>query len=276
MVKSYHGEVFKIPWAGNLAEKLTNDSMPGQPGNTNTSATDAAEASTAANLTAARESVVQEDKPPVAEQQTSEQTTPPPVEPVMPITPPPSTSSQKVEPITPVKSQAEKEDFRTKYYSTGEKTARMIGSAFAIAWSFVMVIFFNFYNEYIAYYHIEGGGGITVWQRDSLITTEFALWLPVITTTLILTIAGHIFLIAYDKYLARRITLMILDILGAVSVISLLTIYPFDFSVIPNYLAVTGVNITVTIVLIVMAVAFIISAIVKFIQTIVHTISGEY
>ena len=249
MIKAYHGEVFKIPWAGNLAEKLTNDTLPPRAGKENDTTT----VDTQQSAGAAGRQDVAEVKESTAEP-----------------------AAAPVEPIPPAPVQSAREEFKTQYYSSGEKTSRMLGSAFAIAWSLILVVFFVFYNEYIAYYHVNGGGGITVWQRDSILTHEFSIWLPIVSTALIINIIGNSFLIAYDKFLARKITQIITDVLGAAAVISLLVIYPFDFHVIPNQAAVTGVNIGVTAVLIIIAVGFCISAIVKFIQTIIHAVEGKY
>ncbi len=228
MIKANAGEVFKLPWAGDLAEKLTVESM--------------------------------------------RQTTAQPAN--MPETP---MTANTVEPLSPSTPQtARKETFRSKYYSFGAMTARRVGSAFAIAWSGVLLVFFNFYNQYLAYYEHVSVGGSTQWQRYTLITGDFNAWLPILNTTLALSIIGHALMITFDKYILNQITRIVLDVFGLATVAALLAIYPFNFDVIPNPDAVIGAQIGVTVTLVMIAVGFGIAALVRFIQLMVNVARGEY
>jgi uncharacterized membrane protein len=222
MVKAYSGEIFKIPWAGDLAEKLTAQSMP-PAGNTNA----------ARDVSAAP-------------------------------------------PVYPTARDARREAFRAKYYSTGARTGRIVGSAFAIAFSLALVIFLNFFNRYIAYYEPSYIGGVTYWQVHTLVTPEFYSWLPVVTTTLVLTIIGHAILISFDKFLLREIVEIILAVVSLAAVVSLLVTFPFHFSVIPNENAAYWIPVGLTITLIFVAIGLGIGALVRFIQLIVHAAEGRY
>jgi hypothetical protein len=168
------------------------------------------------------------------------------------------------------------EEFKAKYYSTGARAARITGSSFAIAWSIALLIFFNYFSQYIAYYHVENFGGVAVWQRDTLITPEFSVWLPILTATLVISIIGHVILLAFDKYILRQIVQIVLDAFGAATAVSLFFLYPFNFSVIPDFHVAQGVAIGLSVVLIIMAVGFGIGALARLIRLIVNLAEGKY
>jgi uncharacterized membrane protein len=233
IVKAINGEYFKMPWAGDLAEKLANESFSRTPR-------------------------------PAAHQE----------EVVLEAAVPPTTETPRHS--TPVKERPSRADeFKARYYSGGARAGRITGSAFAIAWAVVLLVFFNFYHQYIAYYEpIQNGA--TAWQMHTLVTGEFSLWLPILTTALVLTIAGHALLIAMDNYLLRKAVGVILDAFGAAVVITLLVIFPFDFSVISSHIGADGPTFGVTVCLVLGAAGFIIGAIVKFIKLIVHLVDGRY
>jgi len=182
MIKASQGQLYKVPWAGNLAERILATTV---------------------------------DK--IKEE----------FEPAKPPSPPET-------PPTPAAEAGEKISEKVVDEFQGKRSERIISSSFAIAWSIVLLIFFLFFNEYIAYYHAETVGEITVWNRYPFITEEFNLWLPILTATLTLSIIGHSILIALDRYLLREVTLIVLDVFGIATVLTLLSIFPFNFSGIPN------------------------------------------
>ena len=120
---------------------------------------------------------------------------------------------------------------KTESYPTSTKSGRLTASSFAIAWSIVLLIFFNYFNRYIAYYQYEGNNR---WLGYPVLTEDFDAWLPILTVTLILSIAGHILLIIFDRYILREIILIVLNLFGIAVVLTLLSIFPFDFTTIPN------------------------------------------
>ncbi len=249
MVKAVNGEVFKMPWAGDLAERLTNDSM-------NTP----------------RQAAPQEQAYPREQAAAQSQAAPQEAIPVIPIEPVAPASTR-----TSYTSREERiERFRSRYYSSGARAGRIVGSAFAIAWSAALLIFFNFYNQYIAYYEQINAGGTTQWQMHTLVNSDFSLWLPILTATLVLSIIAHAIMIVYDKYLLREAAHLVLDVLGAVTVVTLLSIYPFDFSSIPNGDVVTGLSVGITVTLVLFAIGFSIGALVRFIKLVVNLGEGKY
>jgi uncharacterized membrane protein len=165
---------------------------------------------------------------------------------------------------------------------TGEKIGRRIedffdkkragiitGSAFTIAFSIILLVFFNFFNDYIAYYNADTVNGAVVWTRTSFFTDEISLWLPVLNTALAVSIIGHILIIVFEVDILRRTIRFVIDIFALASVLTLLTVFPFDFNVIPDSTIAAGVEVGVAIALICIAVGIGISLLVRFIKTLV-------
>jgi uncharacterized membrane protein len=154
---------------------------------------------------------------------------------------------------------------RMDEYFTGSRAGRIAGYSAAIFWNVVLLVFFSFFHQFIAWYHIQPDGSVT---RLSLLTSEYFAWLPILITALIISIAANIILIAYDRYWFREAVQIILNVIGAVVVANLVSIFPFNFSVIPNATAADMVPVAVTIVLIIIAVALGVAALVSFIKLI--------
>jgi uncharacterized membrane protein len=238
MVKAIGGDMFKMSWAGNLAERLANESIPPQ-----------AQPPVNSGEAAGYETGKTEELYTVKNAEQSQRST---------------------------RQAWRDETFSDRYYSFSHKTGRLVSSAFSIAWSVALLIFFNFYNQYIAWYEPIHSGNTTRWQMHTLVTSDFNTWLPVVTAALMLSIIGHAVVITFDKYVFRQIVRTVLDVFGDISVITLLAIFPFNFSLLPSTTAADGVTLGLTIGLIFMAVCFGISALVNFIQLIVHSVRGEY
>jgi len=85
-------------------------------------------------------------------------------------------------------------------------------------------------------------------------------------TASILVILASIAMIIYDNYRFRMTTQIIFSIIGIVVAVSLVSIFPFDFSVIPNAAAVDVVPIVVTVFLILLAVFYGVTALVMFVK----------
>jgi len=108
----------------------------------------------------------------------------------------------------------------------GTRTSRIMMAIIAIAWCIATLIFFNFFRDYIAYYH-DG-------MREPLITSEFYKWLWIHNPLLILTIISHSVFLVFERYGLRESILIFLAILGVASTAVLLSLFPFDFSVLPS------------------------------------------
>jgi len=189
--------------------------------------------------------------------------------------PPEPTAESEAEAPTPTpvadsgKRIADKVDAHLK-----SRKGRITASAFAIAWSIVLLIFFNFFNQYIAYYHSETIGSVTIWTRYPFFTEGINLWLPILTATLIISIIGHIILIILDRYVLRELIHIIINAFSLWTVVTLLSLFPFDFSVIPSTSAADATYLGVRIFLIFIAVGVGIAILVGVIKLIVNVVRG--
>ncbi len=151
------------------------------------------------------------------------------------------------------------------------RSGRITSSSFAIAWSIVFLILFHFFDKYIAYYNYESPN----WVRYQVLTDDFNAWLPIVTTILILSIVGHSIIIAFDRYVLRETTLIILNLFGIAAVVTLISIFPFDFTVIPDSIIADILPIITMIVLIGIAIGLGIGTLVTFIKFIVNVSRGN-
>ncbi len=221
MIKASNEEMFKLPAAGDLADRLLGPAPSNQP-------------ATAAGT---------------GSQQTSGSSQPGPA----------------VVTDIPAKQAVVRNEHRGR-------AARVVGSAFVIAWSIALMIFLNFFHDYIAYYHQEIANGVTYWVRQPILNGDFHLWLPVLNTVLGFTIAAHIVMLAIDTYILRESLQLILDLFGIVSVGALLAIYPFNFQQFGDIAV--GLDLSAHITLAVIILAMSIGVIVRFIKIIVNVVRG--
>jgi len=217
MVKSYRGENFKLPVAGELAERLTGHA---------------------------------ENVSPKASTTTTEKEKPANIQ-----------SSNK-EPIVP----RERPD--------RGHSGRIASSAFAIAWSIALLVFFVFFHDYIAFYRLEKIGNASIWIREPILAADFNSWLPIIVTILVFSIAGHALLLAVDKYIVRETTLLVLDIFGIAAIMALIAIFPFDFNVVADSDLAAWLELGLKLTLGIIAFGIGIAVIVRLIKILVNIIKG--
>ena len=224
MVKAYQGELYRVPLAGDLAQRMSAVSYG-------------------------------KDRDNVGIRRKDEHAKP-------------LSSSEPPSPVTATDLDKQVGDKADGYFLT-TRSGRITSSSFAIAWSFIFLIFLNFYNQYIAYYQLDKVDGASKWVSSPILTADFDAWLPIVTTILALSIIGHIIIIIFDWYLLRETTLIVLNLLGLIAVVSLLSIFPFDFSVIPNTTMADILPIIATIALVGIVVGLGIAILVKFVKLIV-------
>ncbi len=186
----------------------------------------------------------------------------------------PTAQSEAAAPPPPraAESGERTEERRHRHFRT--RSGRIVASAFAIAWSIALLIFFNFFNQYVAYYHSETVGGVTMWTRYPFFTADVNLWLPILTTTLIVGIIGHIILIVRDRYVLREVIHIVINAFALWTVAALHSIFPFDFSVVPNPAAADATYLGVRIFLILLSVGIGIAILVSVIKVIVNVVRG--
>jgi len=144
------------------------------------------------------------------------------------------------------------------------RAGQIASDIFIILVTAANLIFFAFFHKYIAWYTTGPDGSVT---RLSMLTDDYFVWLPIPITASILVIVANIVMIIYDRYWFRQTAWIIFCIIGIAVVVSLVSIFPFDFSVIPNATAVDVVPIWVTVFLILMAVFYGITALVLFVKS---------
>jgi SNF family Na+-dependent transporter len=127
----------------------------------------------------------------------------------------------------------------------------------------VQLVFFTFFHEYIAWYTREPDGGIA---RISVLTDDYFTWLPIPTIASIIVIVASIAMIVYDNYRFERATQIMFSIIGITVAGSLVAIFPFDFSVIPNATAVDVVPTAVRAFFILLAVFYGVTALIMFVR----------
>jgi len=125
------------------------------------------------------------------------------------------------------------------------------------------LIFFAFFHKYIAWFTTGPDGSVT---RLPMLTDEYFIWLPIAITASILAIVAFTVMIFYDNYRFRMTAEIIVLITGIAVAVSLVSIFPFDFSVIPNATAVDVVPIAVRVFFILLAVFYGVTALVLFVK----------
>ncbi len=152
------------------------------------------------------------------------------------------------------------------------RASQIASDIFIILVTAANLIFFAFFHKYIAWYTTGPDGSVT---RLSMLTDDYFIWLPIPITASILVIVAYIVMIIYDRYWFRQTAWIIFCIIGIAVVVSLVSIFPFDFSVIPNATAVDVVPIVVTVFFILLAVFYGIVALVQFIKLKNYTVKQE-
>ena len=143
--------------------------------------------------------------------------------------------------------------------SSGEAASHI----FIILITLAQLIFFAFFHKYISWPVTESDGSVT---RLSMLTDEYFTWLPIMITGSIIVIITSIVMIVYDNYQFRKRAEIGFSIIGIIISVSLVSIYPFDFSVLPNATAVDVVPIVVIVFFILLPVFYAVSALVMYIK----------
>jgi hypothetical protein len=156
--------------------------------------------------------------------------------------------------------------------SPGSRCGEIASDIFIIFVTVANLIFFTRFHKYIAWYTREPDGSVT---RLSVLTDDYFTWLPFPITASIVVIVASTVMIVYNRYWFRQTAWIIFPILGIAVVVSLVAIFPFDFSVIPNATAVDVVPKVVRAFFVLMAVFYGVTAIVQFVKFSSHTARQE-
>jgi uncharacterized membrane protein len=233
MVKAYQGEHYMLPAVGEIAERMVAP----------------------------------------AGQAPDYYDTPPPPPPAPAAAPPPTAASAEARPAAPVapdRHEVRRTEREARMYRRERREARIAGGAMAIAWFIVLFFVLNYLYQYIGYWNAQTANGVVTWTHRSIFTGEITRWLPILNVTLAVAVVGHFFLMFLENGLVRRSIRIVMKALGLATVISLLTIYPFDFSVIPDSTGAAAAQLAVTVILVVVAIGLVISLIARVIGLLVH------
>lgn len=125
------------------------------------------------------------------------------------------------------------------------------------------LIFFTRFHKYISW-PVTGPDGAAT--RLSMLTDGYFTWLPIVITASILVILALIVTMIWDNRWFRQAAWVGFCFIGITVVVSLLILFPFDFSVLPNARAVEVVPKVVTAVLILQATFYGVTALVLFVK----------
>jgi hypothetical protein len=125
------------------------------------------------------------------------------------------------------------------------------------------LIFFTRFHQYIAWPVTGPDGSVT---RLSMLTEDYFTWVPIMITASVIVIIASVAMMFYDNYRFRQTTEISFSLIGIVVSVSLVSIFPFDFSVIPNAATAQAVPIWVTVFFILLPVFYGVTATVMFIK----------
>jgi hypothetical protein len=172
--------------------------------------------------------------------------------------------------------EASQISFKERNKGGKRKGSLVASSSYSIAISLILLIAFNFFNQYLALYRPDVSGATLVWAREQVLTSGFNTWLPMLTIGLILSIAGHVFIIILKNYVWQELILIILDLIGIAVILALFYIYPFDFSAIQDKSWAGALPIIINIVLGMVVLGLIISMLVRGIKLIISVTTKVY
>ncbi|OGO20778.1 MAG: hypothetical protein A2Z15_01930 [Chloroflexi bacterium RBG_16_50_11] len=233
MSRAYNGERYKLPLAGDIAEMMVGISI----------------------------NIPERPQTPP----------PPPVPEATYAAPPPSPPPPPTPPAAAVDID-EKIGKRVETFFKEKRSGRITIVAFAIAWSMVLLVVFNFFNEYIAYYTYHTA--TKTWTWESFFTSDIGVWLPIFNTALAISIIGHIALIFVNNNIIRESIHVITNGFSLASVLTLLVVFPFNFDVIPNSEAAGWTTMGVRLFLIFIAAGFGIALLVRIIKLLVSVVKA--
>ena len=113
------------------------------------------------------------------------------------------------------------------------RSRRAFSYVWGIVWSIILIIFFNFFSKYIAYFQFEKVNGELVWNIYPITTQPFNTIVPLITAALIVLTAGNIILLIVDRYVLARVIEIITAIFASAVLVNFILLFPLDFNIIP-------------------------------------------
>ena len=125
------------------------------------------------------------------------------------------------------------------------------------------LIFLTRFHEHIAWRITASDGTVA---RLSMLTEDYFTWLPFPIAASILVVVASLVMMVWDNRWFRQAAWVGFCLIGIAVVVSLLVIFPFDFSVIPDPTVASVVPRVVTVFLILQATFYGIMAVVLFLK----------
>lgn len=115
--------------------------------------------------------------------------------------------------------------------SSGGRCSEIASDLAVLLITVVQLIFLTRFYRYIAWYTTGPDGSAT---RLPLLTGDYFTWLPFPIIASIVVIVALVATIIFPRYWLRQVAWIAFCLIGITVTLSLLIIFPFDFSVIPN------------------------------------------
>ena len=147
--------------------------------------------------------------------------------------------------------------------SDGGRCGEIASDLAIILVTVAQLIFFTFFHQYIAWYTTAPDGSAT---RLSMLTDDYFTWLPFPIAASIIVVVASTITIVTNSYRFRQAVQILFCLLGIAVAGSLVSIFPFDFSVLPNATAADVVPTAVRVFFILLAVFYAVCALVLFVQ----------
>ena len=127
----------------------------------------------------------------------------------------------------------------------------------------VQLIFLTRFYQVIAWYTTGADGRVT---QLPLLTGDYFTWLPFPIIASIVVIVALVVTFIFPRYWLRQVAWIAFCLIGITVTLSLLLIFPFDFSVIPNATAADVVPKALTVFLVLWALMYTVAALVLVVQ----------
>ena len=115
------------------------------------------------------------------------------------------------------------------------------------------LVFLTAFHKYIAWPVTGADGSVT---RLSMLTDGYFTWLPIPIAASVIVIVGLVATIVVNRYWLRQAAWILFCLVGIAVTVSLASIFPFDFSVLPSAAAVDLVPTVVRVFFVLMAVFY--------------------
>ncbi len=115
--------------------------------------------------------------------------------------------------------------------SAGGRCGEAASNLAVVLVTVAQLIFFTRYHEYISWLTTGPDGTVT---RQSMLTDSYFTWLPFPVTASVIVIVFSAVMLVYDRYWFSQACWILFSVCGIAVTVSLVVIFPFDFSVIPG------------------------------------------